>query len=174
MNFFKCTFSLISKEWKYHFCLSDWRNLYCVSGFPSHSSGTLLHGFIFHSISSSSTAQLFLKCLSFPFLNEGKKINPIFLWDDLCERLIYIHCLPVLISYSLSLHSFLHLRVTALSSRTTHGTISWFPFSLWANLLSRLRSCFYPRLPLNVTVCSLWICNKANFSFLLPYPNYFV
>lgn len=116
MNFFKCTFSLISKEWKYHFCLSDWRNLYCVSGFPSHSSGTLLHGFIFHSISSSSTAQLFLKCLSFPFLNEGKKINPIFLWDDLCERLIYIHCLPVLISYSLSLHSFLHLRVTALSS----------------------------------------------------------
>ena len=140
MNFLKCTFSLISKEWRYHFCPSDWRSLYCVSDFPSHllrNPDTRIH-LPFYKLFLNSTA--LSQVLIFPFLNEGKKINPIFLWDDLCKRLIFSH--------SPSLHSFLHLRVTAPSSWMMYGT-------------SLLVSPYF-------SVQTFWVSYKASSIFAFP------
>lgn len=120
----------------------------------STSSGTLLHWLIFPSISSSSRAQKYAYLSHLWIREKIHSIPSAFLWDNLCERLTYIYCLLFLISYSLSLHSFLHLRNNCPKCMNDVWDQSpGFPLYLWPNLPSLLQSLFFLCFALNATVC---------------------
>lgn len=138
--------SLISKEWRYHFCLSDWRSLYCVSDFLATSSSTLLHGFTFpiYKLFLNSTA--LSQVLIFPIFEWREK--SYFPWDDLCESDLSTFTASLLISHAPSLLSFLYLRVTVPSSWMMYGTrLLSSPYFSGQTFLSLLQSFFIPAFP---------------------------